>query len=182
MQDFRPNTKVKADLSSFGAGAGEFVIAGEVPWRWREARVLAPARLVCDNAIIDLDDAGVRAGIETEYADLLSRYEMPHLDMSEISSKKRIVTQTIGRGLYDNGAAGVRFASNTDHQHCFVLFEGRGELEPADRDPDPLTDPIPELLQVCSEWDLVLRNSDLPMYVVQGRLGSRFAGGLSTES
>ena len=68
----------------------------------------------------------------------------------------RPVTQAISRSLYDEGAAGVRFRSNLDDQPCTALFEGRGRLEPAGA-PIPLTRDVPELLQVCAEYSLVLR-------------------------
>lgn len=62
----------------------------------------------------------------------------------------------------------MHFKSNTDDCPCFVIFEGRGTLLPAGA-PEPLTDPMVDLQQVCSEWDLLLRDERMPPSYVQGR-------------
>ena len=67
-----------------------------------------------------------------------------------------MVTQTISRALFEEGAAGVRFRSNLDDQPCAALFEGRARLEPRGK-AVPLRADVEELLQVCAEYGLVLR-------------------------
>jgi hypothetical protein len=148
-----------------GATEAEFVAAGTVPWKWRLERVLAPATLETTSDIVDLSDPAARGRLEDEHAELLDRYGITHLDISEITSKTRIVTQTISRSLYEAGNSGIRFPSNTDNLPCTVVFEGRGSLRPAGP-VDRLSEPIAELLTVCSEWTLVLREHDLPAYAV----------------
>jgi len=166
VQDLRPNTRVRAELRALGAKEGEFVVAGSVPWKWRLERVLAPANLITTDEVIDLTDPGVRASLEGEHAELLNRYGMKHLDVSDITSKTRIVTQTLSRSLFESGASGIRFPSNTDNRPCVVLFESRGSLT-ANGPTESLSGPVPELLTVCSEWELVLREHDLPGYAVR---------------
>jgi hypothetical protein len=92
---------------------------------------------------------------------------MAHIDMSEARSKVRELTQTLGQTLHEDGRAGVMFRSAVDDGMCVALFEGRGRLVAAG-DPVPLTSDLPELLQVCSEFDLVLRRAPLPASVVRG--------------
>jgi hypothetical protein len=74
---------------------------------------------------------GLRSELERRYAGLLAAHGIEHLNISEIRSRTRTVTQTIGRHLYENGHAGVAFfSSNLDSRPCFALFEGRAELQP----------------------------------------------------
>ena len=49
-------------------------------------------------------------------------------NIAEIRSHTRIVTQTISRSLYEQGAGGVMFGSNHDDQPCYALFEGHARL------------------------------------------------------
>ena len=162
---------MRAELAAFGARADDTVVAGSVSWQWRLNHVLAPAHVDAESELVDLTEPGVRAALEDAHAELLAHYGMPHLDLSQITSKTRIVTQTISRSLFDNGASGIRFPSNTDSKPCIVLFEGRGSLIAAGA-AEHLSTAIPELLAVCSEWTLVLRQSDLPTSAVQGGRGS----------
>ena len=76
---------------------------------------------------------------------------MEHLNISEVRSRTRPVTQAISRTLYEDGAAGVRFRSNLDDHPCTALFEGRSHLEPTGV-PIVLTRDVPELLRVCAEY------------------------------
>lgn len=80
---------------------------------------------------------------------------MSRLDISEIHSTNRLVTKTIARSLYDEGAAGIRFHSNKDNQPCSVVFEGRWRLAEAATGL-ALTEDVPELVQVCDEYALKL--------------------------
>ncbi len=84
-----------------------------------------------------------------------------HLDLHEITSRRRVVTQTIAADLFDRrGAGALRFPSRLDGQPALVVFEGRGELVEAD-DPVELTDPAPEvLLAVCRDWGLELEPTE----------------------
>ncbi len=48
------------------------------------------------------------------HAPLLAAHGMPQLDLTQITSKTRPVTQAISRDLFDQDAAGVLFHSNHD--------------------------------------------------------------------
>jgi hypothetical protein len=77
------------------------------------------------------------------HVQLLAEHGMSHLDMHEITTRRRIVTQTIATDAFDNlDAVAIRFVSSRDGQACIVLFEGRAELE-ASGDFIALTDPAP---------------------------------------
>jgi len=98
--------------------------------KWRRENVLVQARLELDGPVIDLFDADTRQELEDRHAALLVEYGLEHLDLSEITTKRRKVTQTIAGDLYDRGAAAVQFPSRLDGKVCVALFEGRGAVHP----------------------------------------------------
>jgi hypothetical protein len=119
--------------------------------------VLAPATLELDGPLTDVDDPATRTALERAHAALLAEHGMDHLDISEVRSRTRVVTQRIGRALYEDGAAGVRFGSNLDDRPCFAVFEARGRLVAVpDEPPLLLTADLPVLVQVCDEYGLRL--------------------------
>lgn len=159
LADLRPNTKALTDFQEV-FGSSPYLIAGEVSWEFRWKRVLAPARIhLLEGDLVNLDEVAVRRRLERRHSAILQQYGMDYLDISEIRSDARIITQTISGSLYDEGAAGIRFRSRLDDLPCIVLFDGRAILSSAG-DPLPLTNPIPALLQVCDEYNLVLRQQE----------------------
>ena len=129
---------------------------GTVGAEMRRNNVLAPARIVLlRGELIDLEDLSVRRDLEHRHAALLETHGIAHLDISQLRSDQRFVTQTIARGLFRQGASGILYRSNIDSERCFALFETQAYLEP-DGEAVPLTDPIPELLQICDEFNLAL--------------------------
>lgn len=130
-----------------------------VSWRYRQDHVLTSATIDIEvGNLIDVDDITVRKQLEWQHAALLDSHGIEHLNIGEIRSDQRIVTRTISRTLYDEGAAGILFRSKYDDLPCAVIFEGRAKLIPAGL-PEPLTKDIPSLLQVCRENSLELRNA-----------------------
>jgi hypothetical protein len=97
----------------------------------------------------------LRTQLEHEFAELLVEHDMDHLDIAQVRSKDRVLTQTVSRALYERYYAGVRFGSDLDDQPCYALFEGRAELE-ANGEPLGLTTDLEPLQQVCAEFGLKL--------------------------
>lgn len=157
LADFRPNLAARrAFAEAFGEEALEDLPAAVVTARWREEHVLAPAEMVLDGELIDLTDMSVRADLERRYAELLLEHDLQHLDLHEITGRRRAVTQAIAADLFDRNTAALRFPSRLDGKPAFAIFEGRGELFGAG-EPITLTDPAPEfLLDVCAAWSLEL--------------------------
>jgi hypothetical protein len=69
-----------------------------------------------------------RQEVEDRHLDLLLEYGLQHLDLPEITTRRRPITQTIAADLFDRGVSVVRFPSKLDGNPCFALFEGRGAL------------------------------------------------------
>jgi hypothetical protein len=87
---------------------------------------------------------------------LLVEHDLPHLDLHEITTGRRRVTQTIAADLFDQGASAVRFPSRLDGNACIALFEGRGAISSVG-DRTLLTDPPPsQLANVATQWCLAL--------------------------
>jgi RES domain len=158
LADFRPKlSAIRAFADAFGEDALDDLSSHPVTASWREQHVLAPAHARLDGPIVDLNDAGMRAELEKRHAALLAEHALDHLDLHEITSRRRIITQTIAADLFDHReAAAVRFPSRLDGKPALALFEDRGELVAAG-EPIELTDPTPaSLVEVCAEWDLTL--------------------------
>lgn len=128
LADFRPKlSAIRAFTEAFGEGSLADLPPHPVTTSWREQRVLAPARAHLDGPIVDLNDPRTRDELEKRHAALLAEHGLEHLDLHEITSRRRIVTQTIAADLFDRcEAAAVRFPSRLDGKKALALFEGRG--------------------------------------------------------
>jgi RES domain len=91
--------------------------------------------------------------LEWMHANLLLRHGMDHLDVSQIRSRDRDVTQVLARALFDLGAAGVAYGSNLDDLPCYALFEDRARLIP-DGEPEILNPAHSEFMRICLEFGL----------------------------
>jgi hypothetical protein len=149
---------VLAELHAlFGPDQGLDAAAGAVTEAFRRERVLAPADMVLDGALVDVDAPRTRAELEREHAAMLAEHGMAHLDVAEVRSRTRVVTQRIGRTLYERGMAAIRFGSNLDDRPCYAVFEARGRLEAREgEEPVALTPDLPDLVAVCDEYGLRL--------------------------
>jgi RES domain-containing protein len=158
LADLRPNAAAIARyVTHFGPQATADLPPATVTAQWRRRHVLAPARLDVDGPVLDLTDIDQRRQIEQRHAELLADHGMSHLDLHEVTTRRRIVTQTIAADAFDQrAAAAIRFASRLDGLPCYALFEGRGGLA-SDGEPIQLTDPAPEALQnVAASWQMTI--------------------------
>jgi hypothetical protein len=158
----RPNANVRADFARFQLEQGYapdqlYLPAREIRAAWRREHVLVQAKLSRNGALADLDDVVLREQLEETHLELLLQYGMDHLDISEIRSKTRAITQAISRDLYDQGASGLLFRSALDDEQCVVIFEGRASLADVEEAWIDLADDVDELRLVCSEFGLILR-------------------------
>lgn len=155
LADFRPNLEAKQrHIERYGPEAADDIPAHPVTAAWRRQNVLAPANLHLDGELVDLFDPGVRQALEKRHQRLLVAHEVEHLDLHQITAKRRIVTQTIAGDLFERGAAGIRFPSCLDGGVCIALFEHRGAAAAAG-DIVALTDPAPTaLIAVTDQWEL----------------------------
>jgi len=157
LADFRPNLAAQLRyVERFGAEAAEDFAAQPVTAAWRRQNVLVRAAVTLDGPVVDLTDLAVRQTVEQRHSRLLADHGLDHLDLYEITTSRREVTQTIAAELFDGGAAAVRFPSRIDGRTCVALFEGRGTLELVEG-PVALTDPAPApLIAVAQDWQLAL--------------------------
>jgi RES domain len=158
LADLRPNAKAIAELKElFGDDTPALRGVGEVAVEWREAHQLCPALAVSPHEFCDLDaEVELRNELEHELALVLAMHDMDHLDITQVRSRDRFVTQTVSRELYERRYGGVRFGSNLDDRPCYALFEGRAALH-ADGDPLELEPDLEPLRKVCDEFGLTLK-------------------------
>jgi RES domain len=131
-----------------------------LPTAWRQKNVLLSAQIeISSGELLLLDDSSLRHDLEFEPAilDLLVRLKAPRLDIDKIQGLDRNLTQAIARSLFDRGAAGVVYRSRYDNDLCAALFEGRACLV-APGPPRSLMEDLPELVQVCQDFDLALKS------------------------
>jgi len=157
LADFRPNLgALHRHVERYGPEAAQDFTEEPVTAQSRRQHVLIPTVLKLDGPLIDLTDVPTRQEIEDRHVELLLEHELEHLDLHEITTRRRAITQTIAADLFDRGAGAVRFPSRLDGNACVALFEGRGTASLAGQ-PIALTDPPPEpLTNVTTPWGLVL--------------------------
>jgi hypothetical protein len=163
LADLRPNAKARSDFAQWQLAQGIpsdqlRQPTREVSARWRESHILASAGVNREGPLVDIDRPSIRFELEERHAELLAEHGMSYLNIAEVRSRNRIVTQTIARDLYERGAAGVRFRSTHDDEPCIALMEGHATLVPTGVY-RRLTEDIPELVALCAEYGLILRPS-----------------------
>ncbi|BBX28652.1 hypothetical protein GCM10009632_17720 [Mycolicibacterium alvei] len=110
LTDFRPNLAARQrHIKRYGPEAADDIPTESVTAKWRREIVLASAILELHGELVDLFDPATRQTLEDRHQSLLVAHEMEHLDLHEITAKRRIVTQTIAGDLFERGAAGVQF-------------------------------------------------------------------------
>lgn len=123
---------------------------------WRGQHVLVPVALRLDGPVVDLTDLSTRQELEDRHRELLLEHGLQHLDLHEITTSRRPITQTIAADLFDDGASAIRFPSRLDGNACVALFEDRGIAVLAG-EPIALTDPPPQpVTNVTATWELTL--------------------------
>jgi RES domain len=127
LADLRPDTKARAEYAQLQANQGKppqelHRPAREVSLEWRELHAPARATVEREGNLGNLTDSGVREELANRHAELLDAYDMPYLDISQVTAENRIVTQTISRDLNETGAVGILFHSNRDGHAAWRLW------------------------------------------------------------
>ena len=140
-----------ADFASLFSGTPP---AQLVAAQWRADRRVARARIeTSEELFVDLEDLAVRRELEERHAPLLAAHGMRHLDLAQLRSDQRVVTQTIALELHAEGKAGVLYGSTLDNEQCVAIFEGRASLQPYGPTHAIAADDQ-DLLSVCRAWKL----------------------------
>lgn len=151
LQDLRPDTRTRADFRSL---MGAEPPPGVVTRQWRADRRVGRARInVAASQIIDLEDLDLRRALEEEHAALLAAHGMPHLDITQLRSHQRVVTQTIALDLRAKGTAVIAYRSNLDGQQCVAVLEGPAAPKRWGQ-PQTIEADDADLIEVCRAWKL----------------------------
>jgi len=109
LADFRPNLgALRRHVKRYGPEAAQDFTDRPVTAQWRIQHVLVPTVLKLDGSLIDLTDVPTRQEIEDRHVELLLEHDLQHLDLHEITTSRRAITQTIAADLFDRGAGAVR--------------------------------------------------------------------------
>jgi hypothetical protein len=130
LADLRPNAKALAELRAVEGALDVDIARGVVSRTWLRSHILEGATLWHRGPLAEVEDLATRRALELEHAALLVKLGLDHLDISDVRSGTRPLTQAISRSLWEQGAAGVQYRSNLDDGICFALFEGRAGLLP----------------------------------------------------
>lgn len=165
LADLRPNAATLARfVRRYGPDAAAELPSASITRAWREGNALVPVRIVLSDGahVLDLTDDHECRRLEATHAQLLVDYGIGRLDLHEITTRRREVTQAIATHAYDEEDVGiVRYPSSIDlaATPCYALCEGRAHLE-AVGEAVMLTDPPPEALQnVAAGWNMQLQAS-----------------------
>jgi RES domain len=141
LADFRPNLGARQrHIEPYGPEAAQDFTDKPVTAQWRLQHLLVPTVLELGGPLIDLTDVPTRQEIEDRHVELLLEHGLPHLDLHEITTSRRVITQTIAAYLFDRGAGAVRFllaSTAAPASHC-----SRGAVPLARRE-TPSCSPIP---------------------------------------
>jgi hypothetical protein len=108
LADFRPNLgALRRHVQRYGPEAAQDFTEKPVTAQWRTQHVLVPTILKLDGPLIDLTDVPTRQEIEERHVELLFEHNLQHLDLHEITTSRRAITQTIAADLFDRGAKGA---------------------------------------------------------------------------
>jgi len=169
LADVRPNTATLARfLRRYGPEAAAELAARPITRAWRQLSLLAPVRieLSAGARVLDLTDAREVHRLETLHAELLVAHGMGRLDLHEVTTRRREVTQAVATRAYDEEHVGaIRYPSSIDlaGTPCYALIEGRARLVLAG-DLLPLTDPAPEALEnVAAGWGMPLDSAPVAL-------------------
>ncbi len=108
--------------AQYGTGAAPLVVARYLSSRSRAA-------LELDGPLLDLCDPGVRHDVEQHHAQSLVAVGLDHLDLSEITTGLRYLTQVIAADAHDRlGIAAIQFPSRLDGGACAPTGTSRSSL------------------------------------------------------
>jgi hypothetical protein len=130
----RPDLQTLAELAElFGAHSRAVRDAGMVAHSFIADYevVRATARSLEGGEFADLEDLDLRHHLERSVPALLAEHGVAHLDIGELRSAHRSLTQTLAGVLFDEGFAGVVFHSKLTSGRCLGAFVGRVELAEA---------------------------------------------------
>lgn len=117
LADFRPNLGAhRRYIERYGPEAAQDLVPEPVTAQWRGQHVLVPLALQLDAPLIDLTDVPTRQEFEDRRLDLLLEHGLQHLELHEITTSRRCITQTIAADLFDRGASS--FASLPSGRQC----------------------------------------------------------------
>ncbi len=121
---FRPSVEALAALQAIG-GTDEPLPAPIVPADWYQKRAVSRLRLLQGQQWLDVRATATHEALRAELAPQLATWGMKDLDLGDILSRDRRVTQAVGRWAYAAGYQGLVYASRFGSAaSLWAIFEG----------------------------------------------------------
>lgn len=151
---YRPSIEALAALQAVG-NTDEPLPAPAIPAGWYQTRAVSRLRLLPGQQWLDVRAKDTLEALRAELAAKLSEWGMADLDLSDVVSRDRRLTQAISRWAYAEGYHGVvyasRFGSGTSLWAIFetAQFEAMGVAQ-------PILPDDPDLLAVAKLFGLAI--------------------------
>jgi len=159
LADLRRNTNELARyLKTFGEEARADLPAEGISADWRGQNVLAPCRIDSDGEILDLTDLAVRHQTEQRHAALLAASGMVHLDIAQVTVRRRAVTPCARRRRLRRSSAALGSLPLPTRRPALLRPVRGSRPTRSHRPADPFDRPPPPALEhVAADWGLLLQ-------------------------
>ncbi len=144
------------DQAILGAVDPAHVEHGLLEHDWLTRRRFAHSLITTDSPVVDISHADTLAHLDLALAPLLDLLNLREIDLSTVTSQSRRVTQYASRYIYNQGFAGIRYASRLgSNRECWALFENRYRHEPGYPTlPAAISADDPDLLNLAKRFGL----------------------------
>ena len=120
----RPSVETLAAMHAV-TGTDEPVPPAVVPPDWYQKRAVATLHLLPGQRWLDVRATETLEALRLEFAEELVRWGISDLDLSDLMSRDRRLTQAISRWAHERGYQGVVYASRLESgANLWAIFEG----------------------------------------------------------
>lgn len=155
LAQFRPDPEALTRLSQV-SGTDEPIAPATVPPDWYRKRAVGTLVIhSTQGRWLDLRQLETREALRTELAQKLVELGLEDLDVSDVRSRNRELTQAIARWAYEQGYQGIVYKSRFDDSlDCWAIFEGA--LVGAAAPPEPISRDDPDLRVAAQAFGIVV--------------------------
>lgn len=119
---------------------------GTLTRAWVAGRATVELAVETSKEFLDLRDAETRGILRERFAPFLKVLKIKDMDLAAVSGPHRALTREISRWAFEEGYAGIAYASRHDGKTCWAIFERRGVKFEATREAQRVNPSDPALL------------------------------------
>lgn len=160
---FRPDVDLLAKLQAMDSDEPPRTgNKGTLTRGWVAGRAKVELAVETSKEFVDLRDAETRGILREQFARSLKRLKLKDMDLSAVSGPHRTLTREISRWAFEEGYAGIAYASRHDGKTCWAIFERRGVTVEATRMAQRVSPTDPALLEAMTIHRLELQPESPP--------------------